>query len=134
MAHAAAHADIIAPTMLGRTLSDGQRHEVRWEASRLDEVIAEIRHAAAARGRSVTFHALVQAVVVTKERRRAAEDIARRQRMLLSDVLATPFLCLGTHDEIAAHLLTCAQRWGISYYTVRNLEDFVPVLARVPLD
>jgi alkanesulfonate monooxygenase SsuD/methylene tetrahydromethanopterin reductase-like flavin-dependent oxidoreductase (luciferase family) len=31
LAHAARHADTIGLTMLGRTLPDGQRHEVRWE-------------------------------------------------------------------------------------------------------
>ena len=36
LAHAAKHADTIGLTMLGRTLEDGQRHEVRWEADRLD--------------------------------------------------------------------------------------------------
>lgn len=34
LAHAAQHADIIGLTMLGRTLEDGQRHEVRWAPDR----------------------------------------------------------------------------------------------------
>jgi probable F420-dependent oxidoreductase len=131
LAHAAAHADIVAPTMLGRTLADGQRHEVRWEAKRLDDTVGWIRDAAAAHDRSVALHALIQAVVLTEDRTGVVEDIARRQEMLPSDALATPFLCLGTHDEMADHLLACRQRWSVEYYTVRNVDDFEPVLRRL---
>jgi probable F420-dependent oxidoreductase len=131
LAHAARHADIVAPTMLGRTLADGQSHETRWEAARLDDTVEWIRQAAAAAGRPVFLHALVQAVVVTEDRKSAAQDIATRYGMALSDVLATPFLCLGTHEEIASHLVECKQRWGIEYYTVRAIDEFEPVLARL---
>jgi alkanesulfonate monooxygenase SsuD/methylene tetrahydromethanopterin reductase-like flavin-dependent oxidoreductase (luciferase family) len=128
LAHAARHADIVAPTMLGRTLADGQSHEVRWEAARLDETVGWIRQAAASAGRRSTLHALVQAVVVTSDRESVAEDIATRYGMALSDVLTTPFLCLGTHQEISDHLVACRQRWGIEYYTVRAIDEFEPVI------
>jgi probable F420-dependent oxidoreductase len=131
LAHAAAHADIVAPTMLGRTLPDGQHHEVRWEATRLDDTVSWIREAAADRGRSVSLHALVQAVVVTDDRMSVAAQIGDRRGLALSDVLATPFLCLGTHEEIAEHLLACRQRWAIEYYTVRVIDDFAAVIDRL---
>ncbi len=131
LAHAATHADIVAPTMLGRTLQDGQHHEVRWEAARLDQTVGWIRDAAASTGRSVGLHALVQAVVVTGDRAAVAEDIARRQGMALSDVLATPFLCFGTHEEISEHLQRCRRRWGIEYYTVRTIPAFAPVVGHL---
>jgi probable F420-dependent oxidoreductase len=131
LAHAAAHADTVALTMLGRTLPDGQHHEVRWEAARLDETVGWIRDAAASRGRSVALHALVQAVVVTEDRVGAAEEIAARLGMARDDALVTPFLCLGTHDEISDHLLACRRRWGIDYYTVRVIEEFEPVIGRL---
>lgn len=128
LAHAAQHADVVAPTMLGRTLEDGQHHEVRWEAARLDDTIIWIRETAAASGRSVAVHALVQAVVVTEDRLGTAGEIAERQGMALPDVLSTPFLCLGTHEEMVDHLLTCRRRWGIEYYTVRSIDAFEPVI------
>jgi probable F420-dependent oxidoreductase len=131
LARAVRHADIVAPTMLGRTLADGQSHETRWEAARLDDTVAWIRNAAAAAGRPAFLHALVQTVVVTEDREGTARDIATRYGMALSDVLATPFLCLGTHEEIASHLRACRQRWGIEYYTVRAIDEFEPVLARL---
>jgi hypothetical protein len=79
----------------------------------------------------VSLHALVQGVVVTEDRARAAEEIAARMKIDVSDALETPFLCIGTHDEIAQHLLRCRQRWGIEYYTVRRIDEFEPVVHRL---
>jgi hypothetical protein len=32
---------------------------------------------------------------------------------------------------MAHHLLACRDRWGISYFTVRDIEGFAPVMALV---
>lgn len=132
LAHAAQHADIIGLTMLGRTLEDGQRHEVRWEAERLDRTVAFIRDQAAGRAASLELNALVQRVVVTPDRRGAAQELCEQIGGLrLDDALATPFLAVGTHDQIAEHLMACRRRWGIAYYSVRELEAFAPVIERL---
>jgi probable F420-dependent oxidoreductase len=130
LAHAAGHADVVGLTMVGRTLEDGQRHEVRWAPERLDATIAHIREAAA--GRQVEINALVQMVVVTDDRRAAAEDVCKEVPSLsVEDALATPFLALGTHDEIADQCRAARERWGITYFTVRSIEDFAPVIERL---
>jgi probable F420-dependent oxidoreductase len=129
LAHAARHADIIGLTMFGRTLEDGQRHEVRWEASRLDDTVAWIRTNAGERWPALELHALVQAVVVTNDRLTAADAIAARTGMDPTDILSTPFVCIGTHEEMKEHLETCRRRWGISYFSVRDLDSFAPVVA-----
>jgi probable F420-dependent oxidoreductase len=130
LAHAARHADIIGLFGLGRTLADGQHHEVRWQAEKLDATIAFIREQAA--GRDLELNALVQRVVVTDDRRAAAAELANSlEGLTLDDALATPFLALGTNAEIAEHLQACRERWGISYFTVRDLEGFAPVIARL---
>jgi probable F420-dependent oxidoreductase len=131
LAHAARNADTVALTMLGRTLEDGQHHEMRWEAERLDATVDHIREAAGDRRPHLELHALVQAVIVTDARSRVAEDLSDELATAPSDVVATPFLCLGTHEEIAQHLLTCRARWGISYFTVRDIDAFAPVMALV---
>jgi hypothetical protein len=78
------------------------------------------------------LNALVQSVSVTADRRAAADEIAGRiQGLTVEDALETPFLALGTHDEIAEHLRTCRERWGITYFTVRELDAFAPVIARL---
>jgi probable F420-dependent oxidoreductase len=133
LAHAAHHADIVGLTMVGRTLEDGQHHEVRWEAKRLDSTVNYIREQAGDRWDQLELNALVQAVVITDDRRAAAEESARRSRggLSIEDALATPFLALGTHDEIAEHLLACRERWGISYFSVRDISNFEPVIQRL---
>ena len=41
------------------------------------------------------------------------------------------FLCIGTHEEMARHLLDCRARWGISYFSVRDIEGFAPLIELV---
>jgi probable F420-dependent oxidoreductase len=132
LARAAGQADIVGLTMLGRTLADGQRHEARWQESRLDETVAHVRAMAGTRWPSLELNVLVQAVVVTDDRRAAAEDVADRVPGLsMEDALTTPFLALGTYDEIAQHLVMCRTRWGISYFSVRDGVAFAPVIERL---
>ena len=132
LAHAARHADAIGLTMLGRTLEDGHHHEVRWSPGALDDVVAHIRRSAPAGAPGPELNALVQVVQVTAFRQVAAEDLAAQvEGLTADDALATPFLALGTHDEIAEHLLACRRRWGISYVTVRDIEAFAPVIERL---
>ncbi len=132
LAHAARHADIIGLTMLGRTLEDGQRHEARWEPERVDATVNYIREQAGERWGQIELNVLVQAVVVTDDRRRAAERLASRVSGLsVHDALSAPFLAIGTHDEIAAHLEVCRNRWGISYFSVRDIDGFAPVIKQL---
>lgn len=130
LAHAAQHADIIGLMMLGRTLADGQSHEVRWEAERLDATIAHIQ--SHANGRAVELNALVQRIVVTDDRDNAINELlVDIPTLSFDDASSTPFLAFGTHDEIAAHLRRCRDRWGISYFSVRSIDDFQPVIERL---
>ena len=132
LAHAARHADIVGFTMFGPTLPDGQRHETRWEADRLDRTVAFVDEQARGRSAPIEKHALIQAVVVTDDRQgTAAEFVARGVAPTVDDALATPFLAIGNHDDIADHLRTCRDRWGISYFTVRDVESFSPVIERL---
>ncbi len=118
--------------MLGRTLVDGQRHAVRWEPDRLDRTVAHIRAEAGSRWDAVELNALVQTVVVTPERDTVAATLAERVEGLVpADALSTPFLAIGTHEQIADHLLECRRRWGISYFSVRDVDSFAPVIDRV---
>lgn len=132
LSHAARHADAIGLTMLGRTLGDGQRHETRWEADRLDRTAAFISEETKDRSTPLELHALVQAVIVTDDRQGAADDVTRREWTPTSDdALNTPFLAIGTHSEIADHLRSCRKRWGISYFSVRDIDNFAPVIQRL---
>ena len=75
---------------------------------------------------------LVQAVVVTDNKQKAVEDFASRvPGLTIDDAHTAPFLAIGTHDEIAEHLEACRNRWSISYFSVRDLEGFAPVINRL---
>ncbi|MGI9028394.1 MAG: TIGR03621 family F420-dependent LLM class oxidoreductase [Ilumatobacteraceae bacterium] len=129
---AARQADIVGLTGLGRTLPDGHRHVARFAASVVDDEVAIVRAAAGAVGREVELNVLVQRVEITDDREAAAAKLAERiEGLTVADALATPFLALGTHDEIAHHLRRAQDRWGIGYFVVREAEDFAPVIDRL---
>jgi probable F420-dependent oxidoreductase len=130
LAHAAVHADTVGLTMLGRTLADGQRHETRWEVDRLDATVDHIRASARDAGTDPELQVLVQAVVITDDRDAAADRFVRDGFVpTRDDARETPFLAIGTHAEIAEHLRVCRERWGASYFSVRDLDGFAPVIA-----
>jgi probable F420-dependent oxidoreductase len=132
LAHAARFADTIGLMMLGRTLPDGQSHEVRWQADRLDATVAHIRACETGRPTSVELNALVQMVEVTDDAAAVRHNlIGEVEGLTLPDAESTPFLALGTADEIADHLVRCRERWGISYFSVRSIEAFQPVIERL---
>ena len=69
---------------------------------------------------------------MTDDRQAAAERrVADIDGLTIDDALATPFLALGTHDEIADHLRRAEERWGIGYAVVRDAEAFAPVIERM---
>ena len=130
LTHAGRHADIVGFTGLGRTLPDGHRHAVRFQPEVLDAEVAVVR--AAAGERTVELNVLVQVVDVTDDRGAAAERlVAGIEGLTIDDALTTPFLALGTHDEIADHLRRAEKRWGIGYAVVRDAEAFAPVIERM---
>ena len=84
------------------------------------------------RAARVELNALVQVVEITDDRRGAAAELAARMEGLtVEDALQTPFLAIGTHDEIAEHFLACRRRWGISSLTLRAIEEMAPVIERL---
>jgi probable F420-dependent oxidoreductase len=132
---AVSHADIVGLTMLGRTLPDGHRHEVRWQVDHIDRLVGALHEQASLQGREPELNALVQVVEITDDRRGWAEQfVADVPTLSVDDALACPFLAVGTHDEIADHLRQCRRRWGISYFSVRSIEQFAPVIGRLRED
>jgi probable F420-dependent oxidoreductase len=99
----------------------------------LRQKIEWVRAAAGDRLDSLELHALIQAVVVTDQRMAAAEQLAARFRVARDLVLETPYVLLGTVEEICATLRERRERYGISYLTVfdRDLEALAPVVGRL---
>ncbi len=132
LAHAARHADSVGLQGLGRTGPDGHSHAVRWDPVWLDEQVARIRSAAVEFGRTdggPELGALVQMVRITDDREAAIAEICEQVPTLDPEhARATPYLAVGTVDEIVAQFLAARERWGITYLQVRDLEGFGPVV------
>jgi hypothetical protein len=53
--------------------------------------------------------------------------------LTVTDILETPFVLLGSVDEIVEQLIARRARWGISYYVIfePSIDAFAPVVARL---
>ncbi|MDI2027892.1 LLM class F420-dependent oxidoreductase [Saccharopolyspora sp. TS4A08] len=101
-------------------------------AEEADERVAFTRQAAGDRADQVEWQVLVQAVIPTDDRRAAATELLPRfgDTMTLEQILDTPFLLIGTPEQIADQLHRNRTRYGFTYYSVHGpfMEAFAPVL------
>jgi probable F420-dependent oxidoreductase len=105
-----------------------------WRVAAIDERVRLVREMAGDRFPRLELNALVQRVVVTDDRRGAAEELTHRWTQLSADeILESPYVLIGTIDQIVEDLQTRRARWGISYYVVQEpfLDAFAPVVARL---
>lgn len=106
-----------------------------WLVSAVDERVALVRKVAGEdRYRKLELSALVQQVLVTDTRQNAAEELAKRSPPLGADaMLASPYMLIGTVDQMIEDLQTRRRRWGISYYVIHEefLDALAPVVARL---
>jgi probable F420-dependent oxidoreductase len=127
---AARRADVVGLSGLGRTLPDGHQHEARWSREDLRRQLRLVQEEARRAGNAPVIEALVQNVTVTADRASSIEQIsAMIPGASADDVARTPFLLVGTYEQMAAQLLAQAREFGISSYVVR--ETAVPQMERV---
>lgn len=130
--HAAKYADIISISGLGKTLEDGQRHDPSgFFPAAVAQRVALIREAAGDRFANIELNALVQSVIVTGAREETAAKLSPRFGLPVDAILETPYLLIGTHEEMAAQLRSRRERWGFSYFSTfwQNAEALAPVIA-----
>jgi len=121
----AAWADAVELSGLGRTLADGHFHELRWSPARVDAVVDGFHRAR--RARSAELGALVQAVIESDDAEAAAAQflalVARQHPEAglptVAELIAVPYLLVGTIAEITDQLRAARDRWGFSRFTVR---------------
>lgn len=132
LAHAARDAVIIGLQRLWRTLGDGHRHTVKWSTEHLDAQVAYVRASSGARINDIELNALVQIVTVTEDRAAAtdarADVLGRVEGLTAAQLDAVPYVLIGPTREITEKLQMCGERWGITYFAVRELGDFAPVI------
>jgi probable F420-dependent oxidoreductase len=105
-----------------------------WRVAGVDARVRLVREAAGDRYDRLELNALVQRVVVTEDRRQAAEELARRWPQLSpEEILQSPYVLIGTVDQLVEDLQARRERWDISYYVIFEpyIDAFAPVVARL---
>jgi probable F420-dependent oxidoreductase len=132
---AAKEADIVGLTGIVFRRGGAEPDVSDFRAAIVDQRVAFVREAAGARVERLELSALVQRVIVTDERRKAAEELATGRWATLTpdDVLASPYVMIGTVDEMVDQLRARRERWGISYVMTheRFMDALAPVVARL---
>lgn len=101
-------------------------------AAEMDERVRFFRDHAGTRADEVEANILVQRVVVTDDRRGAAERFLAEYGpgLTVDEVLEAPVLLVGTVRQIAEQILERRERYGFSYVCVHEpyLEELGPVI------
>lgn len=133
---AARQADTVQFTGFAPTKGGTAPALTHFTAAGLADRLEVVREAAGARFAELELSVLVQMVVITGDRHAAAERlIAERGWDATPEALLdSPFVLIGTVEEIAAQLRSYRERFGISYLAVfdgrsEGFDDVVDVLA-----
>ncbi|OBF32423.1 F420-dependent oxidoreductase [Mycobacterium sp. ACS1612] len=107
-----------------------------FDAAGLKDRIAVVRDAAGDRFDAVELNALIQFVVPTDDREASAAELAALFGGVSPEfVLDSPFVLLGTHEQMAETLVARQQQFGVSYWTVFDewvgRESAMPDIAKV---
>ena len=120
--------DAWADTNVGDATDDATDRKVAW-----------IREAAGARFDAIELSIVVPFIIETDDRTGMAEGIAAGlppaggQVATAAAVLESPYVLLGTLDEMAATLEARRERWGISYimFNDDSVDAAAPLVARL---
>ncbi|MDZ7728526.1 MAG: TIGR03621 family F420-dependent LLM class oxidoreductase [Dehalococcoidia bacterium] len=128
-------ADIVSFTGFGPT-SDGRGvHLTHFTREGLADRIAIVRAAAGERFEHIELNALLQGITITDDSPRsvAEEYLERMPGLTVDDVLESPFLLIGTIDQMAAKLQRLRDEFGITYFVAFEgaLESLTPVIERI---
>lgn len=131
---AAKEADIVGLSGITFRHGGAERDLSGWRRAGVDQRVQLVREAAGDRYELLELNALVQTVVVTDNRRQAAEELARRWTQLSpAEILESPYVLIGTVDQQVEDLQARRERWGISYYVIFEsyMEALAPVVAKL---
>jgi probable F420-dependent oxidoreductase len=132
---AARHADIVGIGGLFQAKGKPPGTFRLATAAETDERVRFVRELAGERADAIETNALVQAVVVTGDRRATAEKLVaeRIKDFTVDEALETPFLLIGTEEQIAEQIRAGRERYGFTYLTVHGpyMRDFGPIIERL---
>jgi probable F420-dependent oxidoreductase len=131
---AAQQADIVGLTGIIFRHGGAELELSGFTAAAVDERLRLVREAAGAGSAKLELNALVQRVIVTDDRRGVADELTRRwPRLSPDDILESPYVLVGSIDQMVEDLHARRQRWGISYYVTHEpyLDALAPVVTRL---
>ena len=134
LAVAAREADIVGLTGIAFRRGGAQPDVSDFRAAAVDERVRLLRETAAGRFEQLELNTLVQRVIVTDDRHKAAQELTARWPHLTADeILASPYVLLGTVDQLVDNLRARRDRWGISYVMTHEpfMDALAPVVARL---
>lgn len=131
-------ADIVGLAGFGHDRNATKVELTHFDAAGLENRIAVVQAAAGNRFEAIELNALIQFVVHTDDREASAAELAAAFGGISPQlVLDSPFVLLGTHEQMAETLAERQQRFGVSYWTVFDelagrpsaMPDIVKVIA-----
>ncbi len=106
-----------------------------FSAAGLEDRLAVVRATAqGTRFDELELNVLVQVVIVSDDRRAEAERLAEQfPALTVDDLLDSPFLLLGTHQQMVEQLVERRERFGVSYVAVFEPAhvDLTPVVEQL---
>jgi probable F420-dependent oxidoreductase len=128
---AAREADVVAVNTRHRHGVVGTGDELA--ESTLRRRVELVRSSARERWPTLELNLLLKNVVVTDDRTSAAAEIGARLHLSREEALASPYLLMGSAEEMADQILDTRERFGFSYFTVfqHDLDAFGPVIDRL---
>ncbi len=109
-------------------------------AEAVDRKIKAIREAAGNRYAEIELQIVVPFIVITDDREGTAAAIAGSLPaddpaidLSAATVLASPYVLIGTEDQICDTLVERRERWGLSYYVFNDdsIDTVAPIVARL---
>jgi probable F420-dependent oxidoreductase len=130
LAMAAREAQIVQLTGLVHA-ADGAISPGGFPRATIEGRVAWLREVAGARLDDLELSALVQRTVVGDGAAAEVAELAERFGFTIDELQGSPFVLLGTVDDIVEKLVGLRELLGISYWTVREADAFAPVLDRL---
>ena len=143
LALAAKHADIIS--VAPGTTTDGKMKLSDMTIEKTAERVGRIRQVAGDRFDELELNWTIAVIVITDDRVATAEmalkaleqgyppNIAHDTEFTVDDVLTSPYIAIGSFDEIADQIREVRRRTTMSYVGVfpTQMDAFAPVLAQL---
>lgn len=128
---AAREADIVSLNPVHRKGARGTGPEIAADAVR--ERAEWVREAAGDRYPALEIHIRLTNIVVTDDSRRAAAEVGSKVNLSAEETLGSPYVAIGSHDQIIEHLHDLRELYGISYFSVHDadFDAMTPIISKV---